>query len=195
MSESDWPPRAPPIEAYSRVTNPERFRPLHALALALLTRLSADYDVAMTDTFALLPGMQSFEHARAPMTLTPVASDAAPIAVAFTTFPSLIVRYGRWLADPFPVCGCDACGETAAGEGERLERLIADVIAGRFREELTIPLLGQARLCWALGDAAYEGGSGESFRTMPRAEGRAMRGRGPTRVQWRPWPARAHGGR
>ena len=191
MSENDWPPRAPPLEAYSRITNPERFRPLHTLGLALVTRLAADYDIVTTDTFDLLPGMQPFEHARAPVTLTPVAPDAAPIAIAFTAFPSLIVRYGRWLAEPFPSCGCDACGETATREGERLERLVADVIAGHFREELTIPVLGEARIRWTLGVIpSYVGGSGESFHTLPRVQARAMQGRGPKRVQWQPWPAR-----
>jgi hypothetical protein len=191
MSENDWPPRPPPLEAYSRVTNPERFRPLHSLALELVNRLTADYDVAATHTFDVLPGMQSFEQARAPVTLTPVAPDAAPIAIAFTTFPSLIVRYGRWLAEPFPACGCDACGETAAREGERLERLLADVVAGHFREELGIPVLGEATIRWRLGvTPAYVDDSGEAFRTLPRAQARAMQGRGPKRVQWQPWRRR-----
>jgi hypothetical protein len=192
MSESDWHSEAPTPEAYSRVTNPERFRPLHTLALALVDRLTADYDVARTDAFALLPGMQSFEHARAPVTLTPLAPDAAPVAIAFTTFPSLIVRYGRWLADPFPACGCDACGETAAGEGERLEGLLRAVAAGHFREELTIPVFGEARLRWALGDiASHAGHSG--WRTLPRGQARTLRSGGPRRVQWQPWPRRGLG--
>ena len=73
MSENDRHREAPPPEAYSRVSNPGRFLPLHNVALALVDRLSADYDIARTDTFKLLPGMKSIEHARTPVTLTPLA--------------------------------------------------------------------------------------------------------------------------
>lgn len=193
-SKSDWRREDPLPEAYSRVTDPERFRPLHALALALVDRLAADYDVARTDTFALLPDTRSFEHARAPVTLTPLAAEAAPVAIAFSTFPGLVVRYGRWLADPFPTCGCDACGETAAREGERLEALLRDVVAGRFREALTFPLFGDAELRWALGDIATHAGHGsERFRTLPRDQARTLRSGGPGRIQWQPWPRRRCG--
>ena len=78
-------------------------------------------------------------------------------------------------------------------EGERLERLIADVVAGHFREELTIPLLGEARIRWTLGvTPSYVTGGGHAFRTLPRVQARAMQGRGPKRIQWQAWPARTH---
>lgn len=96
--------------------------------------------------------MHPFTAARAPVTITPLAAGGAPIAIAFTTFPSLVVRYGRWHVVSFPACGCDACDETTADEARRLGCEIAHVVAGRFREERTIPLIGDARLHWALGD-------------------------------------------
>lgn len=40
-----WGPDGPPPEACSRVTNPERFRPLHDFALTLLAQLHASFDV------------------------------------------------------------------------------------------------------------------------------------------------------
>jgi hypothetical protein len=40
-----WGPDGPPPEAYSRVTNPERFRPLHDFALTLLAQLHGSFDV------------------------------------------------------------------------------------------------------------------------------------------------------
>jgi len=188
MNDNDWRREPPPLEAYSRVTNPERFRPLHARGLALVDRLTATYVVARSEAFTLLPGMRPFEHALAPVTLTPVAAVGAPIAIAFTRFPSLLVRYGSWLADEFPSCACDACGETAAEEGNRLERLLADVVAGHLREELAIPWFGDARLRWSLGERAI--GSGhreEAFQKVPRARARALYGGGPKRVEWHPW--------
>ena len=187
MNADDGYAAEPPPEAYSRVTNPGRFRPLHAFALEMADRLAAGYDVARTEAFAPPPGVAPFEHARPPVTLTPSTPAAAPVAIAFTTFPGVIVRYGRWLAEPFPSCGCDACGETAGGEGARLEELLGDVVAGRFTEELTIPLLGEARLRWTLGGGGHRSAG---MRRLPRARARTLRGAGPRRVRWQPWPPR-----
>lgn len=186
MSRNDWHDGTPPPEAYSRITNPERFRPLHTLALALVEQLAVDYEVARSDTFVLLPDVRPFEHAHTPVTLTPVTPNGAPIAIAFTEFPSVIVRYGKWLSDPFPSCGCDACDETAEGEGERLERLLREVVAGFLVERLSIPWFGDARLHWELG--AHGGG----FCSLPREQARVLLGGGPKRVQWQPWPRRVH---
>jgi hypothetical protein len=182
----------PTAEEYSRVTNPERFRPLHRHALDLLARLEAIYDVHQREAFELVPViMQPFEYARPPVTLTPGAPDAAPIAIAFTTFPSLIVRCGRWHAQPFPACGCDACAEDAVGEADRLEAIVGKVVAGQFAEELRIPLFGAARLAHTfLGGHPSEGWSGDGWTTIPRAVARALAGPGPRRVQWQPWPHR-----
>lgn len=54
--------------------------------------------MSRTETFEPRPGMTTFEHARPPVTLTPVNPAAAPVAVAFTAFPSVIARFGRWIA-------------------------------------------------------------------------------------------------
>jgi hypothetical protein len=187
-SHSHSHPDGPPLEAYSRVTNAGRFRALHPLAVDLLERLSAEYDVSRSEDFDLLPGMEPFEHAQPPVRLTPVVPTAAPIAIAFTTFPSLLVRCGRWLVESFPSCACDACRETAEEEGERLRVLLDDVVAGRFREEITIPLLGRAKLAWALGGggAAPVRRSG-GWHVVPRARARALLAGGARIVQWHPW--------
>ena len=42
MNDNHWQRDPPPHEAYSRVTNPERFRPLHARGRALLDRRRPD---------------------------------------------------------------------------------------------------------------------------------------------------------
>ena len=194
MSGRRWHREAPPPEAYSRVTDAERFRPLHALALRLVEQLASDFEVVRADAFAPSADMQPFEHARPPVSLTPAVPVAAPLAIAFTTFPSVVVRSGWWLADAFPACGCDACDETATEEGERLEALVADVVAGRLREEITIPWLGPARLRWERGEGATRGGGQTAGgRVLPRPLARALRGRGPHRVQWQPWPRRRRG--
>jgi hypothetical protein len=179
-------------QEYSRVTNPERFLPLHGHALGLLARLHATYDVVSSDTFELLPHvMHPVEHARPPVTLTPVVPGAAPIAVAFTSFPSLVVRYGRWHSDAFPYCACDACGENADREAARLDDLVARVVAGVFAEELRIPLVGDARLYNRFGDGTVAGPTGEGWTTLSWRAARAFARLGPRRVEWQPWPHRS----
>ncbi len=193
MNESQWHRAVPTPEAYSRVTNPERFLSLHAFALGLLDRLTLEYDVARTDAFTLMPNMTPFEQARTPVTLTPVAPDAAPVAIAFSTFPSLVVRYGKWSAMAFPNCGCDACAATALREGEQLEQLLGDVVAGRFREELQIPLFGRANVHWSFGDMTRAGHLSEGGQGLSRDQARILHTGGPRRMHWQPWPRRDGG--
>ena len=190
IPQKPW--RQPAPEEYSRVTNAERFRPLHQHALDLLARLEATYDVTRSETFELLPSLtQPFEYARPPVTLTPTIPGAAPVAVAFTAFPSLVVRYGRWHAQPLPSCGCDACDEGAADQAEHLDDVLGKVVAGLFAEEVRIPLFGDARLHRRFGDGtSREGVGGEGWTTLPRAVARALAGSGPRRAQWEPWPRR-----
>lgn len=189
-TESFGPGPDPDPEAYSRVTNPERFLPLHAIALALLDHLALEYDVIRTDAFARMPDMTPFEQARLPVTLTPVASDAAPVAIAFTTFPSLIVRCGKWSAMALPNCGCDACAATAELEAERLEQVLGDVVAGRFREELRIPLFGRAGVRWSFGDIARAGHLREGGEYLGRDQARLLDTGGQKRMLWQPWRPR-----
>jgi len=197
MSVDDWHADSPPLDAYSRVTDPGRFGPLHPLALDLLDRLGAGYDVTRTEAFDPLPGMGRVEHARAPVRLTPATPAAAPVGVAFTPFPSLLVRCGRFVAQSFPGCACDACGETADGEGERLRVLLDNVVAGRFREAVALPLFGRASVSWEVGarggPMGHEGQWNWSVVTRPVA--RALVRGGPRRIQWQPWPRRPSGRR
>lgn len=186
----------PPEEAYSRVTNAERFRPLHAHALAALARLEATHAVVAHATFAPLPGLLGpVPHARPPVTLVPSARDAAPLAVAFTAFPSLVVRAGRWCVASFPACGCDACDEAPDEEAARFDDLVAHVVAGHFTESLVVPRVGEARLAWTLGVGAVAGSScttgGE---LLARDVARTLVGDGSGHVAWCAWRLRDRGG-
>lgn len=182
--------RVPLPEEYSRVTNPERFRPLVDHALALCARLRATYDVVESATFDLLPDMrQPFPHARPPVTLTPASSSAAPIGFAFTGFPSVVLRFGRWHAQEFPWCGCDACNANATDEARRLDAYVKTVVDGRYAEELRRRWFRSARLYqrFTQGDAT-EGPFGGGWSTIRRETARALRGSG--RIEWQPWPRR-----
>ena len=185
MSQFRWGPEGPPPEAYSRVTNPERFAPLHGFALELLDRLETDFDVERTEAYGLDPEVEIAELARPSIRLVPRHDDAAPIFVAFSTFPGLRVKVGRWYTTGFPSCGCDACDETADDEAERLASIVDDVTAGRFHEAIRLPLLGKA---WHETEFWSAHGSHSSKGRLDRARARQMlAGSDLSAFEWRPW--------
>ncbi len=193
MSRSRWGIEGPPEEAYSRVTNPERFQPLHAAAMELLDRLERDFDVEREEGYGLDEELErGFDLARPGVRLTPHDPQAAPIVVAFTEFPGLNLRFGSWRKEPFPNCGCDACDETADGLIEEMTRMVEAVVSGGFSEAMRVPLL--------LGDGWREsefrfndghGGFSSSRGRVPRSRALEMTG-GERHVtlEWKPWPRR-----
>ena len=112
MRGDRWGIEGPPEEAYSRVTNPERFQPLHAAATGLLDRLEREFAVERLEGHDADDELGRLRLARPPIRLVPQDPQAAPILVAFTDFPGLHLRFGSWRTEPFPDCGCDACDET-----------------------------------------------------------------------------------
>ena len=101
----------PPAEAYGRVTNPERFLPLHSTMLEMLRALERQFDVERVEGYGLDEKLEHRGLLRPSIALRPTKPEAAPIAVAFTDFPGLHIRLGKWYTEPFPGCGCDACAE------------------------------------------------------------------------------------
>src|SRR5262245_12869446 len=142
LDMSRWGIDGPPPEAYSRVTDPERFRPLHNVALRLLEQLEASFNVERFAGYGFDNELEVGDLERPTVRLVPREQKAAPLAIAFTTFPGLRVRVGRWLTDGFPQCGCDACDETADDEAIRLASLVDAVTAGRVREGVSLPPAG-----------------------------------------------------
>ena len=191
MNEDRWGPDGPPLEAYSRVTNPERFAPLHDIATQLLDRLELEFDAERTEGYGLDPELEKQLNtvARPTVILMPREVDGAPVAVSFSTFPGLYVRFGRWQIHAFPGCGCDACDETAEGEAERLEWLIRNVTEGRFREAISISDSGPARRrtdVWS-GDGRSEG----SESALEPADARQLLAGGQRSTYlWAPWSKR-----
>jgi hypothetical protein len=178
----------PPPEAYSRVTNPERFEPLHRVAMDQVARLQQRFDVERVDGFGLDQELEGADLARASIRLTPADSTAASILIAFTSFPAVIVRSGLLLDLTFPECGCDACGSTAEAEVQRLTEAIEDVVSGRFRESIRIPLLwGDAEETWELWSPTHRTGGGVR---IARSRARALVGRSRQTFDWSPWPLR-----
>jgi hypothetical protein len=181
-----WGSEGPPPEAYSRVSEPQRFRPLHNVALRVLEQLEPAFTVERVEGYGLDSELEGGELARPSVRLVPRDPKAAPLAIAFTTFPGLKVRIGRWYSDGFPSCGCDACAETADGEAARLTQMVDDVTAGRFCEAVWVPLEGDT---WQESAFWSPCGRSSSRTAVDRCHARQMLdGRNCLRLEWRPWP-------
>jgi hypothetical protein len=182
---------APP-DAYSRVTNPERFVPLHDEAAKLLGQLEAEYDVERAEGYGLDPRLERiYKLARASVALRPRDAAAAPLVVAFSAFPGLHVRCGRWATTAFPNCGCDACAETLEGEVERLKSLIDDLTGGRFREGIRVAANGDEWTEWEFWRTGKHS-MRHSSRLDPALARELIAGHEPPQ-EWGPWPRGSSG--
>ncbi len=188
----DWSGEGPPDDAYSRVTEPDRFAPLHGWALEAIVRLQTEYEVGLDEDGVTDPYLELRPLSRPLIKLTPVQDSAAPVTVAFTDFPGLGIRAGRWLTDWFPSCGCDACDEMPEDEFEGFTELLIDVVAGRFRESLYLDPRGGAWSSMELWCGEHRRRSGES--RVPRDEAtQVLNGETRFALEWTPWQPRADG--
>ena len=190
MNGHRWGAEGPPPEAYSRVTNPGRFLSLHDAAPQFLDRLELEFDTERAEGYGLDPGLEEgFQLARPSVALAPRDAGAAPMVVAFSAFPGLHVRFGRWYTVAFPTCGCDACDETAESELQRLSALIDNVTAGRYRESIRIAADRVASLraeFWSDRERFAQHSQVDQARArLPVAVGDR------SSYEWRPWPRRS----
>ena len=190
--DDQWEPKNPPDEAYSRVTNPERFEPLHSAVKEMIARMEETFDVHRVEGYGLDEELEGkIAIVRPSVRLTPVNSNAAPITVVFSDFPGLFVRFGRWVTEPFPSCGCDACDESAADEIERLTELVDVVTAGGFREAVQCPKGPLAGDGWREFEFRAPTYRRSSKSRISRTRALQMTG-GARRLKlhWQPWPRR-----
>lgn len=167
----------PSDEAYGRVTNPERYRPLHAAADQFLGELERSYDVDRVEGLDVDDLGGRVELARV-FRLVPRSGVGSALTIGFTTFPGLLVRHGRWHVGAYPHCGCDACDE-------QVETLVADLrdcthllCSGRFTETLT-----------ASGGLAHEyTGRSRGWQQLSNDQAAAL-GK-PGHLVWAAWPLR-----
>lgn len=179
-------PSPPDDDAYERVTNPQRFLPLHDAADGLVARLESRYQVERRDG-----GPPAYEGVIRQLELVP--SVGAPLLIRWSDFPGVSVRFGSRHEESFPQCGCDACAEHEQPDEliEDLERKIEAVVAGRFSESVTTD--GRS---FGLNDAdgpwlrfQFDFGDGRSSGGTRLREGDFLRNE-PEEVAWPPWPSR-----
>jgi hypothetical protein len=182
-----WGLEGPPHDAYSRVANVGRFKPLHAFTSDLIDRLNIEFDVARTEGFGLDRELEQMEIVLPSVGLMPPDAKRAPLVVAFTAFPGVHVRFGRWYTRAFPACGCDACDETFEGESELLSWMIHQLTEGRYREAIRKSSRGDSfgeHEFWSL-DGRRSGGDA---RLSEGLDGAAHSGG--LICDWQPWPRR-----
>lgn len=183
MDSKDRTPPSP--DAYSRVTNAERFRPLHAAALHRAKELEREYLVRIEEGSDLDDLLQDVGLERPSVRLVPTWDEAASLQIAFTRFPGIAVGFGIYSSELFPACGCDACAERVDDEIERFRDLIDDVTAGRFRESLVANDSDKIQCRWELWSDVRQSSGGPKIR-----RGLELRPRTPRRWKWAPWPTR-----
>jgi hypothetical protein len=175
----EWP--LPPDDpAYERVTNPERFLPLHAAADVLVARLEARYQVERRDG-----GPAADEGVVRQVELVPAAG--APLTVRWDDFPAVSVRYGTLCDETYPPCGCDACEAIEQPEdlAQDLEERVDALVAGRFSERIVTyehEIVLEYTFQWEGGGCARGGNR------IP--EGHPLLD-GPQTIEWPPWPPRS----
>ena len=190
MGRFNWGPEGPPEDAYSRVTEPERFMLLHAWAIEAVALLNMSYEVTLDEGIGMDAELERRPLSRPTLKVAPFQDSCAPITIAFTDFPGLAVRFGSWAIDWFPSCGCDACDETPDSEIERLNRLLNDVVAGRFRESLRL----ERRFFWSRGEGqrtsefwSADHRSSRGTRLSHDEASQILNGEAEAVMEWKPW--------
>jgi hypothetical protein len=171
----------------SRVSDPGRFLALHQAAEEVLEELTERYVVDRRESkepVGTAPGAGLVRTVR----LMPRSPAAGPLSIAFTDFPGVVLRLGRWFAEPLPACGCDDCAEDPAELVEDLRSRVSAHVEGGLWERVRRGVTGswlETRLI------------GPGLRTTRQApidpgEARTARREGfAAAVQWAPWSKRA----
>jgi hypothetical protein len=137
IDELEWAPRwdgEPPPEAYTTVSEPERFAALRPFVLALLDDLEAEFDVRRETPTSIAGGVAEHVPWTDVVRLVPADPRAAPLTVAFTSFPGVLVRCGDVTDEVLPACGCDACDDLIQDLADELRFQVEAVVSGGFSE-------------------------------------------------------------
>lgn len=118
-----WGVDAPSEDAYSRVTHPERYAPLHEVADALVAHLLTEYECTASPDATVGRELRAVRVQSAPGT--------AAVRIAWTEFPGVLADLGGDISVTAPVCGCDACDEALEHAAEQCcDRVLTAVSQG-----------------------------------------------------------------
>jgi hypothetical protein len=162
----------------------DRFAVLHEAAERLLDELTERYLVERRESKEQLGADEPLVRM---VRLIPRTPTAGPLAIAFTDFPGLTVRLGRWWFEALPGCGCDVCAEDPAELIDVLRAQASALVEGGLWERVRRGVGGswfETRLIGVHVNARREG-------PLTARDARdARRGGFAAAVQWAPWPCR-----
>lgn len=183
-----WAGGVTPDDAYTRVTNPQRYEPLHSVAHALLDWLQTEFDVdvenapGVVDDLLLRP--TDTVHA---VRIVPRNNAAAPLTLVLTPFPGVYLHAGLLHDFHFPVCGCDACDDDIAALAHELEWTVLTVVSGGYSERVAL----SGGIDYRLAEPGVATQSGHlNVDELPADRVAAARTGLPPDGQWMPWPRR-----
>jgi hypothetical protein len=171
----------------SRVSDAGRFLVLHETAEEVLDELTERYVVDRRESkepVGSAPGAEVLRTVR----LMPRSPAAAPLSIAFTDFPGIVLRLGRWFFASSPDCGCDDCAEDPAGLVADLRAQVTAHVEGGLWERVQRGVTGSWLETRLIGPELH------TTRRAPidPAEARSARREGfAAAVQWAPWTRRA----
>ncbi|MEU8815604.1 DUF6226 family protein [Actinoplanes sp. NPDC048796] len=172
------------MRADPHVSGANRFAVLHDAAEALLDELDQRYMVDRRETKEQLGPAEGLVRMERLMPRTPAA---APLAVAFTDFPGLVVRLGRWWVEALPACGCEVCEEDPAHLVDMLRKQAFALVEGGLWERVRRGVDGS----WFETRLIGVGVNGRREGPLARRDARdARRGGFAAPVLWAPWPTR-----
>jgi hypothetical protein len=130
-----WGGASPPDDAYSRVSNLQRFAPLHAVADALIEWLQDNFEATVEQTPSATADLLHMPNdALRAVRVVPLTPTAAPLTFVLTRFSGVYIHAGALHDFQFPVCGCDACDEDVTGLAQELEWTVRTVVSGGYSE-------------------------------------------------------------
>lgn len=178
--------RSRPDSFSSRVTDPGRFLALHEAADEILDDLATRYVVDRREGKEPLGPAADADVVRTVL-LMPRSPAAGPLSVTYTD-PGIVLRLGRWFAEPQPDCGCDDCAEDPAELVEGLRARVLAHVEGGLWECVRRGVTGSWRETRLIGTGLRI----DRQAPLDAAEARAARREGfAAAVQWAPWTRRA----
>lgn len=133
MGRFNWGIDGPPQEAYSRVTEPERFAPLGVEADRLIAELASRFGIepVTLDANPALVRRRAFDRI---VRLEP--REGSPLTFAFQGH-YLTLLFGWWQESVIPPCSCDACDEDAESAIAMMRQTVGRIVERGFTEELS----------------------------------------------------------
>lgn len=183
---------SPPDDSYSRVSNQERFAPLHAIAQALIEWLTDTFDVTVEWTIdAAADLLHPPENVLNAARVVPRNSNAAPLTFVLTQFPGVFLHAGSLHDFHFPDCGCDACDDDVASVADELEWTVRCVVLGGYSERFDN--WPSRWVEYRLEDPGVGMRSGRvRTQELPKERVAHARATTPTDGRWSPWEPRTN---